>query len=477
MDTITNTKINRAEKIFQSLVDTGHCTEDAKLWMINATDPFHDVPERITGMPDIITTPSVVQTFKYTFTVARPPIVPAGSNWDALICMHQVDGITNITNTSISNGNVLTYNNPQVPVTFGGVVAYGVASGNPITLSNVIGQTSLNNGIIASGMPFRTLSKAYEVENTTSLLNKQGSVIVFNVPNQDPTASQSTWHLQAPGGPVPPLNLFDGVGSGPLIGSLPATPAEAMILPYSRQWEAQYGVYQVATMCSQTNQPSDLGPEFFIIKDAADLGPNPFRVPLGSLLATNNTVSGSNVWPISPFNTPGSYWTGLSSETTLTVTAIWTIERFPSFDNNDLVTMATPSPAYCPFAIEAYATAMRKMPVGVKKGDNDMGDYVATLADIVAPFLGLPPVGTVIKKGYDMINGVLSNVNTKAQRSIVKDHPVINNWENSSGFVTNVQPRSNSNTKLPLRPARRQPNKNKPKQKQNNNNTNNSRKK
>lgn len=457
-----NIKIDQAEKIFDSLVDTGKCSRDAELWLINATDPFHDLPERVAGFPDVITSPSVVQVFKQTFTVSRPASVPAGNNWDCVIHMHQVDGITNITPITLTNGNVITYFNPQVSSTLGGVTAYGVASGTPVFLNSVIGQTSLNNTILTSGMPFRVTAKGFETENTTSDLNKQGSVIVYSVPNQDPSSALNTWNLLSPGGPVPPLNLFQGVSSGPLLGSIPSNPSQAMILPYSRQWEAKYGTYQVATMCSQTNQPNDLGPEFFIIKDVTD-PVGIFRVPTGGLVAANNTVGPTSFWPISPYNSPGCFYTGLSSETTLTITAQWTIERFPSYSDIDLVTMASPSPAYCPAIIELYATTMRKMPVGVKKKDNDIGEYVATLADIVAPLLGLPPVGTVIKKGYDLVSGALSGLDKdwnqvptkKATKKRIKQ---ASDWETTSGFTTNAQPAASSNSKLP------QKQKNKPKQ-------------
>jgi hypothetical protein len=191
-----------------------------------------------------------------------------------------------------------------------------------------------------------------------------------------------------------------------------------MLLNGTQQWEAKDGCMIVPTL-NNVNIPSERMKNIYPVSvstpgtgtwstitagpvwnvsgyNATGLGPGPTGNNINgtiSPVATLVPLQSVNLQHISNFNTGGAYFTGLSPTTTLTVNAIYYIERFPKPEDANLVVLANPSPPYNAAAMSLYTEFMRGMPVGCKVGDNADGDWffeaVKSVADFLAPALGL----------------------------------------------------------------------------------------
>ncbi len=70
---LTTKSISRKTKVMlDRLLETRTISSEALLWLIAATDPFHDTEIKLTGFPDVSTDKVVVQTFTQTATVSLP---------------------------------------------------------------------------------------------------------------------------------------------------------------------------------------------------------------------------------------------------------------------------------------------------------------------------------------------------------------------------------------------------------------------
>jgi len=113
--------------------------------------------------------------------------------------------------------------------------------------------------------------------------------------------------------------------------------------------------------------------------------------------STTNTYYGIGPVGLLPtkFNQSGAYFTGLSYSTTLTLNAIYYIERFPSQQDSDLVVLAKHSCRSDPVARALYSEIIRMMPVGVPQRMNGMGEWfadaVSSAADFISPVLSAIP--------------------------------------------------------------------------------------
>jgi hypothetical protein len=129
--------------------------------------------------------------------------------------------------------------------------------------------------------------------------------------------------------------------------------------------------------------PNIKGNSFAPISEVVFGGPeNAFCAPIG-------------VGPQQNQHTIGAFFTGLSNQSSLTVTLNCWIEYFPSPIDQSLVVLATPSPRYDLIAQEIYSEALADMPVGVMVKENGLGDWfkdtVAKVSSWAAPALSAVP--------------------------------------------------------------------------------------
>lgn len=404
--------VAEAEKKIEVLSSSVGVSPEGKLWMELCLDPFSDTPKRPVGFPDLITGKSVVQTVRQSFTYVNN----TGADQDVHIFMDSLDSPVEL-QQQIQTLESAAYRTNQWNVQSGGttyrrggVRCRSGSVGANLTLpntSNVFG-ADLPTRYFDSGYT-RVISKGFEIHNTTPQLQLGGSVCVYR------DASSQGCHPSGVG--MYRVNTATNNTSTYALYPLPKVPenlAEAVLISDSRQWEAKDGVYCVATMNSQVNDPFKTQVGIAVTHDSSNT--NTYYDYVSKVdTFTSSPSTTQSLYP-SPFLVSGAYFTGLPDKTSLTVTAVWTVERFVDHTNPDLIVLATPSPYYDPQALELYARTAHRLPVGTKVGNNASGDWIKTIADCLGAF-GVPGM-PLVKGAVDLWNNF-----TKPTTVITKPTP------------------------------------------------------
>jgi len=427
--------VTRAERVLDGFASATGISECGKTWLLNAVDPMHDRQTKLEGYPDTCNSASLVQRVKQSFTITAPTGT-AAAGWDLQVIN------TPFLNTNFFYGsqtalgsvysNTLTSNvlvqDPSlgnIPFNYGGLSFMAAPSTFEMSLGNVSSVASSSPTLayiksnplpdIYSQGTCRVIANAFEICNTTAELTVQGSVAAYRqaIPDYDTATSYQYAGLAG----APTTGYFSSQ-STLVIPSPPTTIGQAMLLPGTRQWKAKEGSYVVSALSSDTIPTQD---EIFtqpLIIQNPSVGSDPkLYSPIGAVSGAN--LSGptpifagkDNFW--TKFDQAGCYFTGLSPSTTLQVTWIVDIERFPTEQQADLVVIATPSPRYDPMAIQAYAHIMQDMPTGVTFAENGLGDWfmsaVGKVRDIVMPIIrplaaANPKLGALVAV-HDVITG------------------------------------------------------------------------
>jgi hypothetical protein len=401
-------------QFLEQLVKKNKLTADGKDWLVSALDPFHDYNHQLAGYPDADASQTLVSCFQYQADVSCPAGV--NGNWDAHvftlpICNTQGFDRINIDETgsqcqiagALFDAGPLNIcaGNPGAPIGFGP------------NLSNTCLPRVFTPDLSAGNS--RVIAMAYEVTNTTAEMHKQGSVTSYRMP-QYPSA---------------PGNIILTTGNETLTGSMccigyrapPASVAEINLLKGSRTWDAASGVYSVCAQSSVQNPIVSAGSTGWVYKKYSVPGQVTDGLISAPMWAAAHAVH-PNATPVAaaetksmPFDISGSYFSGLSHETTLTVKLRVYVERAPMFDTPSLSVLASPSAGYDTTALELYAQAISQLPVAVTVAENGLGDWfrgvirvlksaVGTATDVVGPFVpGANQMGIAAQKMLGRIDG------------------------------------------------------------------------
>jgi len=422
--------VPRNDKIFNAIAARSGLTRCGTQWCRQALDPFHDsFLKDPCGYPDTNGDASIVQVVKQSYNIAAP--ITSG-NWDCnVVMMPWVNPI--VMTASTNNGangatplNYLTQANPSTSgdITVGGIQVISAASGTAcdITEPSVAATYSnTSNTIPATYLAGngRVVAMAMEIVNTTSELNKQGLVTMYRipVPQNDDCPTMYLNNNAASGDTV----TYNGAASVVYVPAPPKSIAGAQLFAGTRAWDAARGSYNVAVFNTPDVPASGLNftqPAIYTTtqKDAQVLFAHMSRTSFNPT-ATNG---GALVPPVSwtEMNMSGSYFTGLSNSTTLTVNYILYIERFPTQDDLDLIVSARESPAYDIKALELYSEVAQSLPVAVTFNENGWGDLWDTITSaassalnvarkVVAPVASLFGVrGQAIAAGIEGVGAV-----------------------------------------------------------------------
>jgi len=326
------------------------------------------------------------------FTVSKPAGAPAGA-WQ---CSVLYTGLTGISTGSVRSASQFqaAYNKatalaaPVGPVT---IMADGAAM--EMIPDFTIG--TISDVAVTTDTPYRVLAVGVEVHNTTAPMYRQGSVttailepftrdygnVVYNDTNGAPLANRE---FQAD-----------------FLADIPVNEAQLRVVPSARTWEASKGVYFVPRMLAPT-----VGRAAYNMRDAvmefqstgnAYYHSQPLTGAVVAAGAVNLPVLQSP--PVSGWTPMMSLFTGLSDQTTLTVTLKCLVEIFPQA-NSPLAPMSSPSAPYDCNALTAYSMIPSVAPYAVPVSENSAGDFfrkIITAAKTAAPLLGLiPHVGTFL---------------------------------------------------------------------------------
>jgi len=399
--------VPRSDKILAQLAARTGITPCGEEWLKEALDPFHDTLLTPVGYPDTTASASVIQVVKQSYQIASP-LSSTTANWDCNITMlpwlNTIPFAT--TTSSASSNNLLVQPNPSALVSLGGVQIVSVASGAATGLNTptVAGTASNTSNTIPSQYlqgNSRCVAMAIEVCNTTSDLNKQGLVTVYRIPvpqNDDGTSWAITNTVPSD------TTSFNGSVSAVAVPTPPPNIAQAQLFAGTKAWAAELGTYQTAVFNTPDVPAQGINFTQPLIYTTSQTDTNvlfPLSVRVNGSSTTN--PSGRAIVPNvywTEFDMSGSYFTGLSAATTLTVDYIVYIERFPTQDDLDLIVSAKRSPEYDIRALEAYSVIAQSLPVAVPFNENGLGDWFKSAVNMAASIL--PSIPHPIAQGLGM---------------------------------------------------------------------------
>ncbi len=380
-----------AENILNQLVKNEALTMAGRDFLIANLDPMHDLqlPE-LRGWPDLTTAPSLSVCIKQSVQLSAPSAV--GGPWDLVLQMNPIlDEV--VTKLYTRTDDLFVAPDPIGVTQLMGMVSIksyqglGVVGGpygltTPPTAQQVV---SLPPAFTKG--KGRLIGLAFEINNTTSQLYKQGTVTVYRQSQQDTDAKtrRIVWNT---GDNVQSQIAFSSQG----ITFQPTTLKDAMLLQGTKQWEAAEGCYVVSGFNDSQNLvlPAEYRqPTIYssVADDVAGIN-NIFTLcttePVGNSVPTIHFLP--HKW--APINSSGAFLTGLSQESTLTLTVNAYYEAFPTAAEPEYAVLAKPSAELDTLALAMVTRAMMKMPVGVPARDNGFGDWFAGLVSEFAPMIG-----------------------------------------------------------------------------------------
>jgi len=231
----------------------------------------------------------------------------------------------------------------------------------------------------------------FEVHNTTSQLNVQGSVLGYRqMANEN---SNCTWVSND-------LNSTC-TWDGPLVRYPPTNTQEALLLSGSRQWEAKDGIYSVAAFHTTENPAVLVEPSAPVISgnvtDDLDgtLGTSAVNFPLPGPAVGFANLRSMTGFRVHNIHQSGAIFSGLSNSTTLTLNWNVFLETFPSAAESEILPLATPSAEFDPDILDLYSRVVVDLPICVPVKENGLGDWffdaVKTASKYIGPVLaGLP---------------------------------------------------------------------------------------
>lgn len=387
------------------------------MWLTQCLDPYHDYTLESRGLPDERSAPSVVQVHNQTCSITIPTSA-AGGNWD---CSILYSGFNALINQDTTCGGMVT-----VPTSSG--VSYSSAalsSGQPFAALNIWAGAA--SSVNSTGSPYtvgdsysalgsvlgtdrcRLISVGFEVHNTTAEIYRQGSLTVAQLPDCAADSAISIYHDT-----VPAWDIANFQNDRALMQA--STLAPLLSVPGSQTWPASEGCYCIPRM---TFVPRDIN-SFLEGTSSGGVGANT-RVPV--LYGTDGKTalpipSGSVVWkgvnriPLHHARYPSGFspiqviCSGLSAQTTLTLTFRTVVEYFPAL-TSPLLPLGSPSPVFDPLAFELYGKLVSGLPYAVQVKDNAAGDYfrkvlmfIARVMNTSAPLFG--EFGPLVKIGSSL---------------------------------------------------------------------------
>lgn len=375
-------------------------TKHGKQSILHLIDPFHDFEEDTAGFPDADGSLSSCQWQVSTLQLSKP----AGTvgNWDC--CVANLPFQYHSVRTGVANSLVAPaelYRSGKVtPGTNTTQFWHPVMVTSADTGQSLFDTTSANwetHGVSVkpvgdlTSKSSRVIALGFEVHNTTASLNKQGTVTVLQM-SQNPRKMAIPW--------VNSGNTQSGVRDAYYFRCPPDTIEEAIRYPNAKQWEAAEGVMCVPTLMD-TLVPVEMPQNCEICM--LNYNDVPGSDTSGAVLASNPewvTAGASSQWQggwMQPahFNTCCALFTGLSPETTLTVTCRALVEYFP-YVGDTLLANATPSPPLDNAALRIYSEVVRHMPAGVPVDMNAKGDWWRMALKIIGNAVSVlgPVIGT-----------------------------------------------------------------------------------
>jgi hypothetical protein len=365
-------------------------SKESSNWITACLDPYADYQYDVRGLPDERTAPSVVQIHNQSITLSIPTSA-SGGNWDASI---MYSGVNSLINPDARGGLLTVSSSSMVPwngssfstgAEFGALTLWAGAAGStmstgaPYTSGDYYGSLGSNLGTDRC----RLIGVGIEVHNTTAEIYKQGTFTIAQLPDN---AEDST-NIQFLNSSALAATIFDVKECQAERCCIQAsTVGPLQNVPGACVWAASEGAYIIPRM---TKVPREVlsyatgagaGGHYGansrnVIVYGTD-GKTAVNTPVDYLVSTTPAKSSPIFRPFgsSGFSPVQLFASGLSAQTTLTVTFRTIVEYFPALGST-LLPLAEPSPCFDPRALMVYSETMRFLPIAVPVDQNASGDY------------------------------------------------------------------------------------------------------
>lgn len=435
---------------FDQISSSVGCDLASRNWLKVALDPFHDFNVPISGIPDNDSQSSAVQVIPKVVTISAPANLAVGETWSAHFSTLPTASTQNA-RSCIRDQTLGLAGEGAVRLTDGGqqaqlgtitVVTHG--DDPRANLSSNTSYPSLTGGTPSTRVTYadsysstsrefyahslddnneKTMKKliggGFEVHNDTAALYKQGSVTVYSSGN-----SVTEEVAESANGTVSATYLHQAIRK---CRQPPSDKAEAGSMPDSRTFEAAEGVYVPIRLGDDTHYAINKRAVF--LTQSSDSTDTTLDTPQGYATVWSTAASGiTQNYQVThrplDIETTGAYFSGLSPETTLTLSIKFLVELCPTAANPSMLYMASPTAMYCPRALELYHQTVRSLPPGVPVNFNDKGDWfrmatkvVSEVAPLIAPFLGAINPGLATAAGLvGSVAGVTNQAITKKKK-------------------------------------------------------------
>lgn len=397
-------------------------TQDGKDWLTAALDPFHDFNLHLAGYPDLNASRSFVERNVQSFDITKP----AGAvTWDCLVWIQPIGSFSNqqCTANTAANSNQLGYDSTDTTnLQELGLLNVSKADSGTNLFPVSAAFTAANGETAAypcyqSSRCSRVIAGGFEVVNSTPVINKGGMVCGGSI-----NAVRGDYDLTYvdSGLAIPTQTVSSKFQQAP-----PKNIAQAKTYPGSRSWEAKEGIYVPMRMTTEANEPTvGIAGGINVISATGSLR----SVPIGA-------TAFNQVYASLPYELGYAYFTGLSAETTLSVTYVTHIESYPTLDDS-LVRNITPSAVYDPKALMLYGQMVARMDLCVPQTDNPSGEFWRSLmSKLPAALNAMTPVaaginpyaGLAVSGSAQLASLVQKYMNQYSQQRTFKQVPGHNN--------------------------------------------------
>jgi hypothetical protein len=391
----------------QKLVDRKVLSQAGHDWFLAAVDPFHDFDHTLAGYPDMTSALSLVVQVTKTLQIDKP--TDCTGNWD---CVMSCNPFITVEGNAPQWQEVIPHNKSQAWVHWDSTIPVGGANVYPSALSgyeviaregdvhelgtfmcfkanageqlvpDATGWNPTNFEVqkidpLSQFLNGRVIGLGFEAHNTTAPVYQQGTVTCGEIPTNMEIIAGSVLG-------------YNGGGNGnviPHFGDIlhynlpPGNLGDAARYPSMRQWNASEGCMCVSSF-SDSSIPIMRSQRIGVLgtEGNQDIGNAADTVRGLGVIMTDSQGDAQSpcVIPVNTHN-PFAYFSGLSNETTITVSMKMYYEVFPS-SNTDLVTLSTMSPPMDNNAIQLYSYAVHTVPLVCPVHMNSAGDFFKAIA-------------------------------------------------------------------------------------------------
>lgn len=351
------------DKFYSSL------TPDERAYLIAVTDIFHDSPYNVIGRPSLSNQLQNTTTINLERTFSNTDFGLAG-NWDCNFVSLPFITPTFLNSCNDAGFEVISPTATPHSNLIGGVVVSGATPGAPTFMPGST-NTSVNalnyffpNWTSSGTYPinrvfYEILSIGLEIQNVTPDIYKGGTVVRYRLPTQGREANILQYH----GGAYQPMTPFFCYPMPPTSSS------QATAIPTSNIDKAAEGSYQMHTIQDQVSDYYISGNGGVFLSNADGTSTLDGNSWITDLDQTNPPLVRGD------FDIVGSYFTGLTPETLLTLRYRIIVSTVPTTVNQQLLALAKTSPD-ANFKLESLISHLQaEFPAGVPVSMNPKGEW------------------------------------------------------------------------------------------------------